>query len=81
MIHQPIGSTGGQATDISIAAEHILKTRKRLNDILAENCGKTPEQIGIDCERDNWKTAEEAVEYGLIDRVVTKDVSEENSKE
>ena len=71
MIHQPIGSTGGQATDISIAAEHILRTKHRLNEILAANCGKDIGQIGADVERDNWKTAQEACEYGLIDRVVT----------
>ncbi|WP_034451846.1 ATP-dependent Clp endopeptidase proteolytic subunit ClpP [Butyrivibrio sp. AE2032] len=71
MIHQPIGSTGGQATDISIAAEHILRTKQRLNEILAANCGKDIGQIGADVERDNWKTAQEACEYGLIDRVVT----------
>jgi len=71
MIHQPLGSTGGQATDISIAAEHILKTKRRLSTILASNCGKTVEEVIADCERDNWKDAEEAREYGLIDRVVS----------
>ena len=70
MIHQPMGSTGGQATDISIAAEHILKTKQRLYNIMASNCGKTVDEISADCERDNWKSAEEAREYGLIDRVV-----------
>ena len=70
MIHQPIGSTGGQATDISIAAEHILKTKKRLNEILAANCGKTINKINSDVERDNWMSAKEACAYGLIDRVV-----------
>ncbi len=70
MIHQPIGSTGGQATDISIAAEHILKTKKRLNEILAANCGKKVAVINSDVERDNWMTAKEACDYGLIDRVV-----------
>ena len=71
MIHQPLGSTGGQATDISIAAEHILKTKRRLSTILASNCGKTVEEVIADCERDNWKDAGEAREYGLIDRVVS----------
>ena len=80
MIHQPIGSTGGQATDISIAAEHILRTKQRLNKILADNCGKAIEEISADCERDNWKTAEEAREYGLIDRVVTKASAEDNKE-
>ena len=78
MIHQPLGSTGGQATDISIAADHIIRTKKRLYDIMAANCGKTVEVIGADCERDNWKTAEEACEYGLIDRVVTKTETKDN---
>jgi len=80
MIHQPIGGTSGQATDISIAAEHILRTKQRLNGILAANCGKSIEEISADCERDNWKTAEEAREYGLIDRVVTKASAEENKE-
>lgn len=71
MIHQPLGSTGGQATDISIAAEHILRTKQRLYDIMAANCSKTVDEISADCERDNWKSADEAREYGLIDRVVT----------
>ena len=80
MIHQPIGGTSGQATDISIAAEHILRTKQRLNGILAANCSKSIEEISADCERDNWKTAEEAREYGLIDRVVTKASAEENKE-
>ncbi len=72
MIHQPLGGAQGQATEIEIAAKHILKTREKLNRILAENCGKDLEEIACDTERDNWKTAEEAVAYGLIDCVVTK---------
>ena len=72
MIHQPLGGAKGQATEIQIAAEHILKTRKKLNDILAENTGKPFEQIAADTERDNYMTAEEACEYGLIDGVITK---------
>lgn len=72
MIHQPLGGAQGQASDISIAAEHILKTKSKINSILAQNCGKTVEEISADCERDNWKDAEEALEYGLVDRVVSK---------
>ena len=72
MIHQPLGGAKGQATEIQIAAEHILKTRKKLNDILAENTGKPFEQIAADTERDNYMTADEALEYGLIDGVITK---------
>jgi len=72
MIHQPLGGTSGQATDMQIAAEHILKTKDRLYRIMAENCGKDIGQLAIDCERNNWKTAEEALEYGLIDRVVER---------
>ncbi len=72
MIHQPLGGAQGQATEIEIAARHILKTKEKLNRILAENCGKDIEEVSADTERDNWKTAEEAVAYGLIDSVVTK---------
>ena len=72
MIHQPLGGAQGQATEIEIAAKHILKTKEKLNRILAENCGKSIEEVTLDTERDNWKTAEEAVAYGLIDCVVTK---------
>ncbi len=70
MIHQPLGGAQGQATEIQIAAEHILKTRKKLNEILAENTGKTLQEIAIDTERDNYLTAEEAMNYGLIDEVI-----------
>lgn len=72
MIHQPLGGAQGQATEIEIAARHILKTKEKLNKILAENTGKDYDVIAADTERDNWMTAEEAKEYGLIDRVVTK---------
>ena len=72
MIPQPLGGAKGQATEIQIAAEHILKTRKKLNDILAANTGKEYEQIAADTERDNYMSAEEALEYGLIDGVITK---------
>ena len=71
MIHQPLGGAQGQATEIEIAAKHILQTKQKLNSILAENCGKPYDVIAADTERDNWKTAQEAMEYGLIDRVIT----------
>ncbi|MBQ9814797.1 MAG: ATP-dependent Clp endopeptidase proteolytic subunit ClpP [Lachnospiraceae bacterium] len=71
MIHQPSGGTQGQASDIKITADHILKTRDKLNQILADNTGKSLETIAIDTERDNWMSAEEAKEYGLIDAVIT----------
>ncbi|MBO4289311.1 MAG: ATP-dependent Clp endopeptidase proteolytic subunit ClpP [Lachnospiraceae bacterium] len=70
MIHQPSGGAQGQATDINIAAEHILKIRKRLNEILAENTGKPLETVERDTDRDNFMSADEAVEYGLIDTVI-----------
>ena len=72
MIHQPLGGAQGQATEIEIAAKHILQTKEKLNKILAENNGKDYDVIAADTERDNWMTAEEAKEYGLIDRVVYK---------
>ena len=71
MIHQPLGGDQGQATEIEIAAKHILRTKEKLNRILAENTGKDIEIIAADTERDNWKTAEEAKEYGLIDAIFT----------
>ena len=70
MIHQPLGGAQGQATEIQIAAEHILRTRKTLNSILAANTGKPLEVIQQDTERDNFMSAEEAKEYGLIDEVI-----------
>lgn len=70
MIHQPLGGAQGQATEIEIAAKHILRTKQKLNTILAENCSQPYDVIAADTERDNWKTAEEAREYGLIDRVI-----------
>ena len=70
MIHQPSGGSQGQATEIDIAARHILKTREKLNHMLAENTGKDYETICADTERDNWMSAEEAKEYGLIDMVI-----------
>ena len=71
MIHQPSGGAQGQATEISIAAEHILKTKKKLNEILAANTGKPYDVIAADTERDNWMTAQDAMNYGLIDSVIT----------
>ena len=71
MIHQPSGGAQGQATEIEIAAEHILRTKKKLNTILSENTGQPYETIVKDTERDNWLTAQEALEYGLIDKVMT----------
>lgn len=72
MIHQPLGGAQGQASDIKIAAEHILKTREKLNKILAQNSGKSVEQIAADTDRDNFLSANEALEYGLIDKVFVK---------
>ena len=70
MIHQPSGGAQGQATEINIVAEQILKTRQRLNEILAANTGKPLEIIAQDTERDNYMTAQEAKEYGLVDKVI-----------
>ena len=70
MIHQPLSGTQGQASDIVIAAEHIQRLKQRLNKILAEQTGKSIEQIAIDTDRDNWLTAEESLEYGLVDKIL-----------
>lgn len=78
MIHQPLGGAQGQATDIEISAKHILKTRERLNRILAKNTGQTLEQIEKDTERDNFMDADVAKEYGLVDHVMGE---EENKEE
>lgn len=72
MIHQPSGGARGQATEIQIAAEHILRTRQKLNEILAENTGQPLDVIRVDTERDNFMTAREAKEYGLIDEVIAR---------
>lgn len=72
MIHQPSGGAKGQATEIQIAAENILKTKKKLNQILAENTGKPYEVVAEDTERDHWLDAQEALDYGLIDGIITK---------
>ena len=71
MIHQPSGGAKGQATEIQIAAENILKTKKKLNEILAANTGKPYEQVAADTERDNYMSAQGAVEYGLIDSIIS----------
>ena len=71
MIHQPSGGAQGQATEIEINAQHILKIRERMNRLMAANTGQSYETICADTERDNWKTAEEALAYGLIDKVIT----------
>jgi ATP-dependent Clp protease protease subunit len=72
MIHQPSGGAQGQATEILIAADHIQRTKQRLNRILSENTGKPIEQVAIDTERDNWLTAEDALEYGIVDKILDK---------
>ena len=72
MIHQPLGGMQGQATDIKIHADHILRTRDTLNRILAENTGRSIKEIARDTERDNFMTAQAAMEYGLIDRIIDK---------
>lgn len=72
MIHQPSGGAQGQATEIDIVAKQILKTKERLNRILSENTGKTIDEIARDTERDNYLTAEEAKEYGLVDDIITR---------
>lgn len=72
MIHQPLGGAQGQASDIKIAADHILKTKEKLNKILAENTGKPLEIIAADTDRDNFMDAEQAKEYGLVDKVLYK---------
>jgi ATP-dependent Clp protease protease subunit len=71
LIHQPLGGVQGQAEDIKIHADHIIKTREKLNRILSENTGQSIERIAVDTDRDNFMTAEQAVDYGLIDKVIT----------
>ena len=73
MIHQPSGGAQGQATEIEITAKHILQTKRKLNQILAENTGKDYEIVAADTERDNWMTAEEAQAYGMIDKVLVRE--------
>ena len=72
MIHQPSGGSQGQATDMKIVAEHILKTKARMNRLMAEHTGQPVEKVEADTERDNWMTAEEALKFGLIDKIVQR---------
>ena len=72
MIHQPSAGTQGQITDMAIHLKRLEVIKKRMNQILADNCGKSVEQVTADCERDNFMTAQEALEYGLIDKVIEK---------
>ncbi|MBE6729023.1 MAG: ATP-dependent Clp endopeptidase proteolytic subunit ClpP [Ruminococcaceae bacterium] len=72
MIHQPLGGAQGQASDILISARHIERTRENLNKILSDNTGKPLDQISLDTDRDNWMTASEAKEYGIVDKVIAK---------
>lgn len=80
MIHQPLGGAQGQATEIEIAAKHILQTKEKLNRILAENTGKDIEVLAADTERDNWKSAQEALEYGIIDQIITSQAAVQGEK-
>ncbi|MCR5010954.1 MAG: ATP-dependent Clp endopeptidase proteolytic subunit ClpP [Lachnospiraceae bacterium] len=81
MIHQPMGGTKGQATEIEIAAKHIIKTKEKMNRILAENCGRTYEELVNATDRDNWKSAQEAMEFGLIDEVIDKRPGADDKKD
>ena len=81
MIHQPSGGAKGQATEIQIAAENILKTKKKLNEMLAANTGKPFEQVAEDTERDHWMDAQEALDYGIVDSIIEKNQSEEKKEE
>ena len=80
MIHQPAGGAQGQATEIEITAKHILATKEKMARIMAQNTGQDFEVIMADTERDNWKSAEEALCYGLIDRIITSHASTENKE-
>lgn len=80
MIHQPAGGAQGQATEIEITAKHILATKEKMARIMAQNTGQDFEVIMADTERDNWKSAEEALKYGLIDRIITSHASTEELK-
>ena len=72
MIHQPSGGAKGQATEIEIVAKQILRTKERLNKILAANTGQKLEKVAADTERDNWMSAEEALEYGIVDKIISE---------
>lgn len=80
MIHQPSGGAKGQATEIQIAAENILKTKKKLNEILAANTGKPYDVVAADTERDHWFDAKEAVEYGIVDSIIEKNQDEKKDE-
>ncbi|MCR5669839.1 MAG: ATP-dependent Clp endopeptidase proteolytic subunit ClpP [Butyrivibrio sp.] len=80
MIHQPLGGTQGQATEIEIAAKHIIRTKEKMNRMLSENTGKPFEQVAADTERDNWMTAQEALDYGIIDSIVENRPREKDDK-
>lgn len=81
MIHQPLGGARGQSTDVQIQAKELLRTRHMLNEILSERTGKSMEQVENDTERDNFMSASEAVEYGLIDKVITRAKDSEKSQD
>ena len=81
MIHQPSGGSQGQATEIEIAAKHILRTKEKLNKVLSENTGKPLDIVAADTERDNWMSAEEALEYGIVDKIVTDRNTDKHEKE
>ena len=81
MIHQPLGGARGQSTDVQIQAKELLRTRHMLNEILSERTGKSMEQVENDTERDNFMSASEAVEYGLIDKVITRAKDSEESQD
>ena len=81
MLHQPLGGARGQSTDVQIQAKELLRTRHMLNEILSERTGKSMEQVENDTERDNFMSASEAVEYGLIDKVITRAKDSENSQD
>ena len=72
MIHQPSGGAQGQATEIQITAEWIMKTKKKMNEMVAANTGQPYEKVALDTERDKWMSAEEALEYGIIDHIIDK---------
>ena len=80
MIHQPSGGAQGQQTDIALKAEQILKTRARLNQILADNCGRKLDDVQKDTERDNWLDANEALSYGIVDKITASRNSLANDK-
>ncbi len=71
MIHQPLGGTQGQATEIEIAAKHILRTKQKMNEMMAGFTGRSIEEVAAATDRDNWLTAQEALEFGLIDKIIT----------